>query len=353
MDASGNVYVTGSFNGSITSGVPQTLTQVGSSNNTFVVQLNSSGVVPWAKSFGGTNYVQPSGITVDGSGNVYVTGFFYGSITSGVPQTLTSSGSACFLVQLNAGGLVTSATGFGSGGFYPSIAVTGTGGVVLTGNANKLVGNQLVSGSFVYWGSQASLAFSPATTNSGLSFGKSQATGDGSVALGMNSLASATGAIAMGGGTSLGQYSFSGGQGKAIGRSSIAFGEGSTASGDYSTALGGETNASGYSSTAFGEGTQAVGDYSTAFGYYTTAQAFGSIAIGSLNVAQGNSTTWIPTDDLFVIGNGNPDTWEPSNALVVKKNGDTTINGAMTVTGRSKILVEPQGDLSMGSFTAQ
>ena len=75
---------------------------------------------------------------------------------------------------------------------------------------------------------------------------------------------------------------------------------------------------------------------------------------------------WIPTDDLFIIGNGAPVlspsgalqynsagnvVVTPSNALVVKKNGDTTVYGNLTVSGSSNVvLINPAGDISMGGF---
>lgn len=77
------------------------------------------------------------------------------------------------------------------------------------------------------------------------------------------------------------------------------------------------------------------------------------LAIGRYNVAQGDPMNWVGTDDLFVIGNGTGDytdefdNWfppQPHNAFVVKKNGDTMISG--------KVLIHPQGDLSMGEFTS-
>ena len=80
VDASGNVYTTGFFDGTVDfdpgAGVFN-LTSVGDySIDIFVSKLDSSGNFVWARSMGGTSYDQASGISVDASGNVYTTGFF-------------------------------------------------------------------------------------------------------------------------------------------------------------------------------------------------------------------------------------------------------------------------------------
>jgi len=89
--------------------------------------------------------------------------------------------------------------------------------------------------------------------------------------------------------------------------------------GDYSTAMGYETEASGYASTAMGD--------------YTTAESYGQTTIGMNNTTLAGSTTVFDANDrLFVIGNGESVTKE-SDALVILKNGDTRLNGALTVSG--------------------
>ena len=116
--------------------------------------------------------------------------------------------------------------------------------------------------------------------------------------------------------------------------------------------LGTNNVATGANAFASGNNAIVTASTATALGEQTIAQSYDSLVLGRFNVAQGNATAWVPTDDLFVIGNGTSAA-APSNALVVKKNGDTMISGKLEVTGRSKIQVEPQGDLTMGSFTAE
>jgi hypothetical protein len=67
--------------------------------------------------------------------------------------------------------------------------------------------------------------------------------------------------------------------------------------------------------------------------YYITAESFGQTTIGMYNTTLAGSTTVFDVNDrLFVIGNGESVTKE-SDALVILKNGDTTLNGALTVSG--------------------
>ena len=119
----------------------------------------------------------------------------------------------------------------------------------------------------------------------------------------------------------------------ATGESSTAIGYVTTATGDYSTAMGFRTTASKLGSTAMGYITTASGYASTAMGANTTAETYGQITIGMYNTTLAGSTTVFDANDhLFVIGNGESRT-KKSDALVILKNGDTTLNGALTVSG--------------------
>ncbi len=80
-DASGNTYVAGLFSGTVDfdpgSGVAN-LTSPGSVD-VFVWKANSAGNFVWARRLGGGSTDTPTGITVDNSGNVYITGGFEGT----------------------------------------------------------------------------------------------------------------------------------------------------------------------------------------------------------------------------------------------------------------------------------
>ena len=80
MDASGNIYVLGTYTGTLSLGGIN-LTALGSSDN-FVGKINPDGLVLWLKSFGSVEYEQATDIEVNPvNGNIYVTGGFKGFFT--------------------------------------------------------------------------------------------------------------------------------------------------------------------------------------------------------------------------------------------------------------------------------
>lgn len=126
---------------------------------------------------------------------------------------------------------------------------------------------------------------------------------------GQNSLAqkdsSATGqsAVALGTGTASGTMSLSMGfDSVASASGAIAIGINTKAEGEYSVALGHNTTASGFGSFAEGEGGIASASYTHAEGYQTQAVGNSSHAEGSSTYAQG---TYSHAEGLEVIANGN------------------------------------------------
>jgi len=81
VDAAGNVYSTGWFNGTVDFDPGDTgmfnLTSAGS-GDIYISKLDSGGKFVWAKGMGGAFSDVGYGISVDSSGNVYSTGFFQG-----------------------------------------------------------------------------------------------------------------------------------------------------------------------------------------------------------------------------------------------------------------------------------
>ena len=102
VDGMGNAWVTGMFKETTTFG-SHTLTASGQFDS-FVAKLDSSGNWLWAVKAGGTESDEGNGIAVDGVGNAYVTGYFGDTTTFG-SQTLTSSGSDdIFVAKLDSSG---------------------------------------------------------------------------------------------------------------------------------------------------------------------------------------------------------------------------------------------------------
>jgi len=110
VDAAGNVYSTGYFNGTADfdpGAGTSNLTSAGGSD-IFVTKLNSSGNLVWAVRIGGSTADAGNGITLSVSGDVYITGYFSGTVDfdpSAAVQTLTSSGgNDIFVLKLDAAG---------------------------------------------------------------------------------------------------------------------------------------------------------------------------------------------------------------------------------------------------------
>ena len=181
----------------------------------------------------------------------------------------------------------------------------------------------------------------------------SSAIGNGSVASGLNSIAAGCFAEARGDNScSFGVATYAtekasvsiGGVSRAVALGAVTFGMFNEAWGEYSSALGTYAYASGNYSTAMGFGSRSLanfssvmgtycktrGAYSTATGNNTTALSYNSFVTGRYNKIEGDSTMWVSTDPLFVVGNGSSSS-SRSNAFEVKKNGDTFIVGTPTL----------------------
>jgi hypothetical protein len=77
LDASGSIYLTGDFNSPTIVFDTTTLTNVGDFN-IFLAKFNSSGTVLWAKGAGGNMVDVSNTVAVDASGNPYIAGAFQG-----------------------------------------------------------------------------------------------------------------------------------------------------------------------------------------------------------------------------------------------------------------------------------
>lgn len=142
-DASGNVYVTGNFSGTADfdpgPGVAN-LTATGSSN-IFVMKLDVNGALVWARAMTGNDVSRGYAIAVDGSGNVYSTGFFAGTVDfdPGSGTLNFNSGSAVwrdyYVQKLDASGNLVWAHAFGSANedIGYDIEVDVNGDILITG----------------------------------------------------------------------------------------------------------------------------------------------------------------------------------------------------------------------------
>jgi hypothetical protein len=130
VDASGNVYITGYFYGTADFD-PGPGTANLNSNGTvdiFVQKLDAHGNFLWVKQMGGINFDEGLSIAVDHSGNVYTTGSFEGTVDfdPGVgTANLTSLGSYDIFVQkLDVDGNYLWAKRIGGNGFEQGLCIT-------------------------------------------------------------------------------------------------------------------------------------------------------------------------------------------------------------------------------------
>jgi outer membrane protein assembly factor BamB len=150
VDSAGNAYVTSASYAELTiynaGGGTSGIILPGSGNiDTFIVKYNTNGIAQWATQIGGSGFDSARSITVDGPGNVYVTGFYganpliiynAGGGASGITVTRTGTSDA-YLVKYNTSGTAQWATHFGGSGNVArgfGISVDGSGSVYIAGS---------------------------------------------------------------------------------------------------------------------------------------------------------------------------------------------------------------------------
>lgn len=141
VDASGNVYTIGYFQGTADFDPGTGVSNLTSSGGTdiFISKLNSSGNFVWARRIGGAGSDVGRSIKVDGSGNTYFTGNFSTSVDfdpGAGTFSLTSVGANdIFIAKLDASGNFVWAKQIGSASndFGYGIALDGAGNVYTTG----------------------------------------------------------------------------------------------------------------------------------------------------------------------------------------------------------------------------
>ncbi len=144
VDGSGSVYVTGYFYGTVDfdpgSGVDNHASN--GEYDVFLSKFDSSGAFNWARTWGGSEYDLGHGVAVDGSGNAYVTGEFFGSVDfdpgSGVDNHTSYGGRYVFLSKFDSSGtFIWARTWAGCDYVYTEwslgVAVDGSGNAHVTG----------------------------------------------------------------------------------------------------------------------------------------------------------------------------------------------------------------------------
>ncbi len=140
VDSAGNVYVTGYSKGAF-----DTKTNSGK-EDMFLIKYDSSGNKQWSKLLGTSGDDRGHGVSVDASGNVYVTGFSAGAFDG---QT-NSGGKDMFLIKYDTSGnkqwsklLGTTSSDAGNG-----VSVDSVGNVYVTGSSSGAFDGKTHSGDF-------------------------------------------------------------------------------------------------------------------------------------------------------------------------------------------------------------
>lgn len=141
VDASGNVYTVGLFNGSadFNPGIGTFSLTSNGATDIFISKLDATGNFLWAKSIGGVDFDEATSTTVDAAGNVYITGYFKNIVDfdpSVASHTLVSSGlKDIFVLKLDPTGSFVFAKNMG--GLYDdeatAIGIDNSGNIYTTG----------------------------------------------------------------------------------------------------------------------------------------------------------------------------------------------------------------------------
>ena len=136
VDGDGNVYVTG--NSDATWGAP--INPYVGGKDIFVAKLDTNGALQWSTFSGNVGDDEGKGIGVDGDGNIYLTGV--SSATWGAPVIAYSGGTDAFSAKLNNAGVLQWNTFMGSAtnDSGNSLTVDGSGNVFITGNSDATWG---------------------------------------------------------------------------------------------------------------------------------------------------------------------------------------------------------------------
>jgi FG-GAP-like repeat/Beta-propeller repeat len=146
VDSIGNVYATGNFAGTVDFdpgiGV-NNLTTIGRFADLFISKLDRNGNFVWAKSLGGSAGIGSPGLAVDGSGNVYTSGYFQETVDfdpgTGVHNLISNGAtSSLFISKLDR-----------NGNFVWAKSLSGTGDIGANGLGLDSSGNIYVTGGFV------------------------------------------------------------------------------------------------------------------------------------------------------------------------------------------------------------
>lgn len=120
VDEEGSIYATGTFSGTVEIDSGTETMEISGVDDIFIIKLDSNANVQWAKSVGGSGYDIGRDLDIDSQGNVYITGYYHGSVDfdpgPGVfwMSTSPSFQHDAFILKLDSDGLFLWANRFSS-----------------------------------------------------------------------------------------------------------------------------------------------------------------------------------------------------------------------------------------------
>jgi hypothetical protein len=140
VDASANVFITGFFQGTVNFGGSNLVSNAGTSD-VFLAKYDNSGIHLWSQRFGGANIEDGLSLATDASGNVFLTGYFEGTANFGGSNLISAGGEDVYLAKYNSSGVHQWSQRFGStlDDIGKDVAVDASGNVVITGTFQNSV----------------------------------------------------------------------------------------------------------------------------------------------------------------------------------------------------------------------
>ena len=104
VDSVGNTYITGHFRQTVDFGGGNITS--GGHRDIYVLKVDSTGAFVWVQTYGSTSNLADRGldIDIDSSSNVYITGYFQGTVDFGNGDITASGGSDIFVLKLDSSG---------------------------------------------------------------------------------------------------------------------------------------------------------------------------------------------------------------------------------------------------------
>lgn len=139
VDALGNVFITGFFWGSFDFG-GGALTCAGG-EDIFIAKFGSDGAHRWSKRFGDMDYQEANAVAVDATGNVIVTGWFFGAVDFGGGALTSADSMDIFIAEFGSDGAHLWSKRFGDGDDQEAkaVAADALGDVIVTGSLEGTV----------------------------------------------------------------------------------------------------------------------------------------------------------------------------------------------------------------------